>query len=382
MVLGLIVSIVSLAYITYVYALWLSQEKKDYGYYTEPFSVVIPSYNEGKEELIKCVESCILAYGKKQVILVDNNNPKDSECYKTMQLLDKRYPSLRLIRETRQGKRFAHAKGLEYVDTEICIFIDSDTIIEEKAFIELIKPFNNPNIGASAGQVTLANKNTNFLTKCISAMFWTSCNIFRKSSANAGFMVVIAGAISAYRTDLLRKLEYDYTHQTFLGKPCAISDDRYLTQRIQARFGKQIAYQENAIGHTFMPETYKKFWKTMERWRRGVLRETFLIWKEPFWNAKLMFIDTQVSFFMLIMMIVLKFFFVFNLIINFSIPVLFFTILWFILMASFYSIIMIVENPKEFKYKICWAFLYEFFFVFTFVHSVWNIRKQGAWSTR
>jgi hyaluronan synthase len=382
MMLGLIVSIVSLTYITYVYALWISREDKDYGKYNKSFAVVIPCYNEGYDELVKCVSSCIDADGDKKVILVDNNNKQDSNTMKAIRFLNNRYKDLIVLRETRQGKRFAHAKGLEAVDTEVSVFIDSDTILEKNAFTELLKPFNDSSIGAVAGQVTLANKNTNFLTKCISAMFWTSCNIFRKSSASAGYMAVISGAVSAYRTDLLRELEYDYTNQMFLGRPCAISDDRYLTQRVQTRFKKKIAYQENAIGHTFMPDKYINFWKTMERWRRGVLRETFLVWKEPFWNAKLMFFDIQFNFLILTIMVFLKIGFIVNLALHPSWINFLWTAVWFIMIASFYSIIMVVENPKEFKYKLGWSLLYEFFYVFTYFNAWYNIRRQASWVTR
>ena len=59
-------------------------------------------------------------------------------------------------------------------------------------------------------------------------------------------MSVIAGALGCYRKNLLLRLEKDYLNQKFLGKSCSISDDRYLTQRIQTRFKKKIYYQELA----------------------------------------------------------------------------------------------------------------------------------------
>ncbi|MFA5856162.1 MAG: glycosyltransferase [Candidatus Pacearchaeota archaeon] len=377
---GLIYSLVILAYIVYIYLLLFIKTKKIYPVNKSPFTVIIPCYNEGYVYFKKCIDSIIKANGDKEIIIV-NNNSTDVETLKA--LGEYRWNSnVKIVFEPRQGKRFAHSKGLDYAKNDIVVFVDSDTIVNKNAFVELIKPFADPEVGAVAGNVRLANRDKNLLTKSISAMFWTSGNIFRKSSSTMGYMQVIAGCLSAYKKDLLLKLEKDYVHQKFMGKPCSISDDRYLTQRIQTRFKKKVEYAEDAICYTFMPETYLKFWKTLERWRRGVIREAILIWKEPIKNAKLLVFDIEFNFIILNIMIVLKLFLLYDLIFNFSIMNLLFTFLWLILMASLYSSYMIIHNPKEFPYKITYSIMYEFFFVFTYFHALWNIRKQSNWVTR
>ena len=213
-------------------------------------------------------------------------------------------------------------------------------------------------------------------------MFWTSNNLFRKATSGIGYMGVIAGALGAYRKDLLLKLEKDYLNQKFLGRPCAISDDIFITMRIQTRFNKKIEYQANAIGYTYMPTSYRKAWKMIERWKRGVLRETFVIWKEKISNAKLMFFDIQFNFIITLATTILKLFMIYNLIFHFNLINLAYTLFWFILVSTLYSSLMIVENIKELPYKLIWSLMYEFFFVFTFVQALINIRNQGSWNTR
>lgn len=378
----LILSCLSLIYVTYIYALWLSKEEVEYGDYAEPVSVIIPCFNEGGKELTLCVESILKAKGKKQVILVDNNSNKPETANAISKLMEKYPYQFKLLFEKRQGKRFAHSKGLEYAKYEIVCFVDSDTIIKDNALLELIKPFQNRKVGATAGNIEVINKNENILTRSIAAMFWTSFNIARKATSSLGYMQVIAGALGAYRKSLLMKLEKEYVTQTFLGRPCSISDDRFLTTRIQTRFKKEVHYVETAIGYTYMPGNVFKFWKTLERWRRGATREILLLWKEPFWNAKWLMFDAQFNLLFLSAMMVVKLRFLYELAIHFSIFQLGYTFLWFAILAVMYSSIMLVQNTRDFPYKIIWSIMYEFFFVFVSIHAWFNIRRQGAWSTR
>jgi len=346
----------------------------------QTLSIIIPCYNEEYDYLKRCVDSIVNAEGDKQIILVDNN----SNLSETLKAIEeyKKMGEVLVLNEKRQGKRFAHSKGLEYAEGEVVVFVDSDTIVLRNSFTELLKPFSDAHIGAVSGNVTLANRDENFLTKCINAMYWTSSNIFRKSTTAAGYMQVIPGALGAYRKSLLIELEHDYLNQKFLGRPCAISDDRFLTMRIQSRFGKKIEYACGAIGLTYSPTTIAGFWKQFERWRRGVFREVFTIWKEPKNNIKLLFFDVQFNFVIITLMTFFKIFLIYNLIVNFSIGAVLGLMLWFFVMSSMYSSYMLVYNLKEFPYKIAYSFMYEFLFVFTYFHALYNIRKQGKWSTR
>ena len=80
-----------------------------------------------------------------------------------------------------------------------------------------------------------------------------------------------------------------------LGSECSISDDTFMTVRIQSRLGYKIEYIEKSIGYTYSPNKIKGFWKQLVRWRQGFLRETLLMWKEPKKNIKYLFIDAQTN---------------------------------------------------------------------------------------
>ena len=377
----LIFSLILISYVWWIYFLLLTKKEVKYPENNEAVSIVIPCYNENKKVLLRCVESIIRAKGEKEIILINNNSNKE-ETLKAFEIISVAYPNVKIIEEKRQGKRFAHEAGIKKASNNIIVFVDSDTIIDENALIEIKKPFFDEKVGGVAGKVLLYNKNDNLITKAINAMFWTSSSIFRQASGNIGFMQVSAGALSAYRKNVLLKLLPYYLNQKFLGRPVGISDDRFLTMRTQTLLGLKIVYQDSAVSYTIMPKTFIGFWKVLERWKRGVLREVLLFWKEPKSKAKLLFFDTEFNFIIMNIMLGFKIFLIISLLLHFSLLNLLFTIAWFLLMGVFYGGYMLVNNPKDFKYKLLYIIFYEFFWVFTYFNAWINVRNQGKWVTR
>ena len=376
----LVIGLLMIAYVWFIYGMLLTKKDIDYKH-NESVSVVVPCYNESKQELINCIDSIFGANGEKQVVLINNNSNKKYTLDAYQYLVDK-YPNMVFVNQFRQGKRFAHSKGLEWVDNDIVIFVDSDTVIDKNAIIEIIKPFKDKNVGGVAGKVLVSNKKDNFLTRSINAMFWTSSSIFRNATGNLGFMQVSPGALSAYRKESLLKIEDKYVNQKFMGRQCAISDDRFLTIRIQTLLGQKMTYVDNAVSYTIMPKTFFGFWKVLERWKRGVIREVLIFWKQPKKKAKLLFFDTQFNFIMMNIMFLFKILMIYELIVNFSFIGLSVMLMWIMLMSLFYGGHMITNNPKEFGYKVLYTLFYEFFLSFTYFNALWNLRDQGAWKTR
>jgi hyaluronan synthase len=378
---GYLLSAISLCYIIYIYALLIARKETEYPDYKRPVTIVIPCYNEEPKALRECIESILSAKGEKQIILVDNNSTRIETRMQILDFVNKYSTDIQFASEKRQGKRFAHSKGLQYAKHDIVVFVDSDTIIDKNALIELVKPFQDKSIGGVTGQIKVANRE-NIISKSLSAMFWSSFNLMRKASTTMGYMQVASGALCAYRKSDLILLEKDYLNQKFLGRPCAISDDRFLTTRVQLKLNKNVAYQEKAVAYTYVPTTFKKTWKMIERWKRGALREVILMWSQKFWRKQLLMFDNQYNLFMTSTTLILKTFMIYNLIFHFNLINLAYTLFWFVLVSTLYSSLMIVENIKELPYKLIWSLMYEFFFVFTFVQALLKIRHQSSWATR
>lgn len=380
MILGYILTCTSLIYIIILYGLWLTRVEKNYKEYPKGYSIIIPCYNEGFFELIKCVNSCRNAEGLKQIIVIDNNSNKP-ETISALKHLSK-FNDIQILEEKRQGKRFAHAKGLTHAKYNLICFLDSDTIVESNAFLELIKPFQDKRIGAVCGNIRIMNREDNFLTRCLDTMYWNSFEFYRKAVSGLGYLYVCSGALSAYRKGALLKLEKEYLNQKFMGSECSISDDTFMTVRLQSRLGYKIEYMETAIGYTYSPNKIKGFWKQLVRWRQGFLRETLLMWKEPKKNIIPLFIDAQTNLILQTSIAFLRVYFFLMIIFNFNIISIVNYLIIFLVSAMMMSTAQIVNRPSKILYILAYSFIYDFFFVFTFIHALIKIRNQGKWGTR
>jgi hyaluronan synthase len=380
MLLFFIFSLLSLAYIIYVYLLYFAREDKFYEKYDKPFSVIIPCYNEGYKELKECVNSILIARGDKQIILVNNNSNKEETIRAIKEFSNN--PKILLLKEKRQGKRFAHSKGLKYAKHDLIVFVDSDTIVDKNAFLELIKPFQDEKIGGVCGNIKIKNRNDNFLTKCLDSMYWNSFEFHRQAVSSLSYLYVCSGALASYRKELLLRLEKEYLNQKFLGSKCSISDDTFMTIRIQSKLGYKIAYQNDSIAYTYSPNKIKGFWKQLVRWRQGFLRESILMWNGPKKNIIPLFLDVQTNLILQSSVSIMRIYFFFWLIFGFSLYNLIGYLIVFLVSSILLSSAQIVIRPKKIFYILGYSFIYDFFFVFTFIHASINIKNQGTWGTR
>ena len=82
------------------------------------------------------------------------------------------------------------------------------------------------------------------------------------------------GALSAYRKKAIMKDLDRWLHQTFLGQPATIGEDRAMTNII-LRNGYYVRFQSDAIVYTMVPTEYKQLCKMFLRWARSNVRETW-----------------------------------------------------------------------------------------------------------
>lgn len=368
-------SFLVVGYLWYRYGLIFTSYKVSYPINFSRVSVIVPVYNEDGRSLRQCLLSLINAYGDKDIIVVNDGSTKKE----TLDCLDEFEDKVTVVHQENKGKRGAQATGVEYVESDIIVTIDSDTIIDKKAILELIKPFSDPSVGGVTGNVRLANRRQNFLTRMISAMYWSSFNIDRKGTSGYSYMPVCSGALSAYRKGLLLRLMPIYLKQQFLGSQCSVGDDRFLTLNIQKKLGFKIKYQEKAVAYTYSPYTLRTFIKQLVRWKQSVIRETFLFCSGARKN-KLLFFDVWFNFIMTILSLVIRVH-IFYLIITEPLFLINFGIVLFML-AALFSVYLLFYNRREYPYRIGYSILNEIVLWIAFPLALFHIRKQGKWGTR
>lgn len=247
-------------------------------------TVIIPAFNEGRmvEKSIDSVASADYPVGRLEIIVVDDGSKDNTWSY--MERAARRHPHLvQAIRFPKnRGKRAALAEGFRRARGEVVVTIDSDSMIEPGTLRAMVAPFRDEIVGAVAGKVAVLNRRESLLPRMLHVRFILSFDFLRSAQSTFGTVYCCPGALAAYRTSIVRRVLAAWEHQTFLGAPCTIGEDRALTNYI-LELGYDSVYQRNAIVHTVVPDTYVKLCKMYLRWNRSFVREEIrfarIVWK-------------------------------------------------------------------------------------------------------
>jgi cellulose synthase/poly-beta-1,6-N-acetylglucosamine synthase-like glycosyltransferase/peptidoglycan/xylan/chitin deacetylase (PgdA/CDA1 family) len=228
--------------------------------YTPTVTVVIPAFNE--ENVILGSIKTVLAsdYPDLHLIVVDDGSQDH-----TFDRVEATYgddPRVVLVREANLGKWMALDTAYARIETEIVVAIDADTVIRPDAIAKLVRAFRDPTVGAVAGKVQIGNAGT-LLTRLQALEYITAQNIDRRAAETFNGIIVVPGAIGAWRADAVRKAGC-YTNQT-------VTEDADLTVSV-LRAGYRVVFEEEAVSITEAPETVRDFLKQRLRWTFGMMQ--------------------------------------------------------------------------------------------------------------
>jgi hyaluronan synthase len=218
----------------------------------------------------------------------------------------KRFPHLiKAIRfPHNRGKKEGLYAGFTQGRGEFLVTIDSDSIVAPDTIKQIIAPMlQDPKVGAVAGNVKVYNRAQCLLARMLAVRFVLAFDFLRASQSMYGAVSCTPGALSAYRRQALSGILKQWRHQTFLGLPATIGEDRALTNFVM-RQGFYIAYQRPAVVHTVVPETYRGLCRMYLRWDRANFRENwvqlqfiFTNYRKKHWVLPIVdFFITQVEF--------------------------------------------------------------------------------------
>ena len=246
-------------------------------------SIVIPAFNE--EACIEAtIDACFSAdypRDKIEVVVVDDGS--SDATWERMLAARERYPSLLCVQFSQnRGKRAAMAEGIRRSSGEICVFIDSDSVIESDGLAHIMADFRDPRVGASVGSADVMNKAQNRMTKMQQVRYFVAFRVVKGSESVFGAVTCASGCFSAYRRSALLDVLERWENQRFLGRPATYGDDRALTNYILRNH--RVTYQSLARSHTLAPDTLKGFLIQQVRWRKSWLRESLhvvrFIWRK------------------------------------------------------------------------------------------------------
>ncbi|OQW45320.1 MAG: polysaccharide deacetylase [Proteobacteria bacterium SG_bin5] len=227
-------------------------------------SVIIPAYNEAR--VIEASVRRVLAsdYPGLQLIVADDGSKDETSAIVRRAFGDD--PRVTLLTLVNGGKASALNRALRLARGEVIIALDADTQFEPDTIAKLARWFGDPAIGAVAGNAKVGNRH-NLVTRWQAVEYVTAQNLERRALARFDAMLVVPGAVGAWRRAALDAVG-GYPEDT-------LAEDQDLTIAIQ-RAGWRVAYDTDAVAWTEAPETFRALSKQRYRWAFGTLQ---CLWK-------------------------------------------------------------------------------------------------------
>lgn len=239
-------------------------------HYREPISVLIPAYNEAAniEATLRSVFGAIRP-GDEVIVIDDGSTDDTADIVRSLQTVDN--PELMLVQKQNGGtKGDALSFGLALTTRDIIICIDADTVVERDSFANLVRHFENPDVGAVAGKV--------YPAKALSALsvfqyleYIQGQNLEKEVFAAMNSVGVVPGAMGAWRKQALVEAG-GFSMDT-------VVEDQDLTYALLTR-GWIVRYEKYARAFTETPATLQSFFKQRCRWVFGTLQ---CAWKYRSW---------------------------------------------------------------------------------------------------
>ncbi|MFL6862167.1 MAG: glycosyltransferase [Allosphingosinicella sp.] len=227
-------------------------------------SVLIPCFNEARV-VEASIRRVLASRGAEIEMVVVDDGSSDG----TAQVIERAFggdPRVRLLRVANGGKARALNRGLALCTGEAVVALDADTQFEPETIARLARWFADPAIGAVAGNARVGNR-VNLVTRWQAVEYATAQNLERRALARLGAIMVVPGAVGAWRRAALDAAGGF--------PPDTLAEDQDLTLAVQ-RAGWRVANDPEAVAWTEAPQTLAALARQRFRWAFGTLQ---CLWK-------------------------------------------------------------------------------------------------------
>jgi len=230
-------------------------------------AVLIPSYNEEKV-IVRTIRSVLNSdYDNLRVIVIDDGSKdRTAEVARDAYVAEIRARRVEVLEKPNGGKAAALNYALDRVEEEIYVGIDADTVIAADAISKLIPHFEDPTIGAVAGNAKVGNR-VNLWTRWQALEYITSQNFERRALDLFHVVTVVPGAIGAWRTEAVKRAGC-YPVNT-------VAEDADLTMSLLEQ-NLKVVYEDRSLAFTEAPIDAKGLMRQRFRWSFGTLQA---VWK-------------------------------------------------------------------------------------------------------
>jgi cellulose synthase/poly-beta-1,6-N-acetylglucosamine synthase-like glycosyltransferase/peptidoglycan/xylan/chitin deacetylase (PgdA/CDA1 family)/spore germination protein YaaH len=232
--------------------------------YRAKISVLIPCFNEARV-IESSVHRVLASRGADIEVIVVDDGSTDG----TADRVERAFagePRVQLLRLPNRGKAHALNRGLGLAHGDVIVALDADTQFEAETIAKLARWFADPAVGAVAGNAKVGNK-VNLVTRWQAVEYVTAQNLERRALARLGAIMVVPGAVGAWRRAALDAVG---------GFPVdTLAEDQDLTIAVQ-RAGWRVANDPDAVAWTEAPQTLRGLARQRFRWAFGTLQ---CLWK-------------------------------------------------------------------------------------------------------
>lgn len=255
----------------------LFKKPKPPGDYTPEVTLVVPCYNEEDFIMQKVENTLALDYPKDKFrIIFITDGSSDG----TVELLRK-VEGIELLHEDRRaGKAAAENRAMQFVNSEVVVFCDANTMLNKEAIRMLVRHYADPKVGGVSGEKRVIKTENAELSGAGEGLYWKYESTLKKWDSEMLTIVGAAGELVSFRTALMEDLEED-----------SILDDFMQSMRIAAK-GYRMLYEPEAYAMETPSADVKEELKRKVRIAAGgwqsMSRLTFLLW--PFKRPLLSFL--------------------------------------------------------------------------------------------
>jgi N-acetylglucosaminyltransferase len=245
-------------------------------------SVIVPSYHEDPDILLRCLESWREQAPDEIIIVLD---VADLEAYRKVLALNDE--SVRPILFHHVGKRSALGAGIRLARFDILVLTDSDTSWEPELLVNVQKPFIDAQVGGVGTQQNVYQRNSSVWRRIADWLVNLRYYNYVPAMGRAGAVPCLSGRTAAYRRSAVIPVLDNLENEFFLGRRCISGDDGRLTWLVLASNYKTV-HQSSARALSMFPASFSAFIKQRVRWSRNSYRCYLTaigkgwVWRVPF----------------------------------------------------------------------------------------------------
>jgi cellulose synthase/poly-beta-1,6-N-acetylglucosamine synthase-like glycosyltransferase len=220
--------------------------------HTHPTVSVIVPVRDGESLIAACLDAILATdypEDRREILVVDNGSTDGSAA----QIRSK---PVRYIHEPRRGVSNARNRGIAESTGEILAFVDADCLVDPQWLTELIRPFEDPEVGSVGGDLQHVPPTTPAERQA--ARLLGNWQRFAFTS-NPAYPIT---ANAAYRREVIDRIGPFDPHMTR-------AQDVELGLRFQERSGRRLAYAQNATARHRNRTTALGFFRQQLGWAYG-----------------------------------------------------------------------------------------------------------------